>query len=301
MAPITRRVPAIAIFASLVSIACAQAVNAGEEGQDGIGSGGEVGGGDCRPETGCSTCTGCIAACICSTGDKVGCVETCGAPNGGPPPPPPAGGGGSGAVPGGGGSPPGGGGPSNAGSPNAGGSSAGGSGGTPTGGCTYPPGPYGTTVGKVVDPSLSWQGYLLGAATPSTIGIKDYFDCDGTRGIHALLVSEAALWCGACQTEAADLDSQLSGGWTALGIEVLVLVMEDKSGNPAQLKHAEIWKNTFNAQGWSCAADPAFTFKGSGLPVGAIIDPRTMKVVAKTSGYDPTDPTLEQLAQKNKK
>ncbi|MCC6664037.1 MAG: hypothetical protein IT375_09840 [Polyangiaceae bacterium] len=323
MAAIKTRTPAAAVFASLVLAACAQATGVGEEDESAIGAGGGVASPGCRPESGCSSCTGCIAACICATGDKVGCVESCGPPGGPPPPPdppPPPGGGGSdgqgggssgGGSPGGGGwggSPAGGGG----GAGNSGG--GGGSGGTvnPGGGggsgggsiCPYPSGPYGTSVGKVLDPNLSWQGFVDGSTSPSTISVKDYFDCDGKRGIHAVFFSEAAVWCGACQTEASELNAQMAGGWEKKGIEVLMLIIQDKTGAPAQLKHAESWKNTFKAQKWSCAADPSFTFKGpgsNGLPLGVVVDPRTMKVVARDEGYDPNATALVQLAAKNAK
>jgi len=325
MAANRSRTPALAIWASLVLVACAQATGPGEEDLSAIGTGGAVGAPGCQPESGCSSCTGCIAQCICQTGDKVGCVEQCGPPGGPPPPPnpPPPGGGGGGGAPssgggapssggwnsggggkpsGGGGVPGGGGGGGSGGTVTGGGGSVGGTGGSPTGNCTYPPGPYGTSVGKIVDPNLSWQGYVEGAATATTISIQDYFDCDGKRGINALFVSQAALWCGACQSEAAELNGHMAGGWTAKGIDVLVLVIEDKMGNPAQLKHAEAWKNTYKANGWSAAADPKFSFKGpgsNGLPLGVIIDPRTMKIIDKSEGYDPTNTTLVQLAAKN--
>ena len=35
--------------------------------------------------------------------------------------------------------------------------------------CVYPSGPYGTSVGKVLDPKLSWQGFVDG----STYGVDD--------------------------------------------------------------------------------------------------------------------------------
>jgi len=40
-----------------------------------------------------------------------------------------------------------------------------------------------------LSPSLSWQGYGEGPANQvTTISIQDYFDCDGSKGIHALMV-----------------------------------------------------------------------------------------------------------------
>ena len=53
--------------------------------------------------------------------------------------------------------------------------------------CQYPAGPYGVGQGQTVPPSLSWQGYAPGASSPSTLSIQEFFDCDGAKGIHAIL------------------------------------------------------------------------------------------------------------------
>ena len=52
--------------------------------------------------------------------------------------------------------------------------------------CEYPPGPYGVDVGQIVPPTLSWEGFAPGEPSSSTLLITDLFDCDGSRGIHAL-------------------------------------------------------------------------------------------------------------------
>lgn len=54
--------------------------------------------------------------------------------------------------------------------------------------CTYPPGPYGVGQGEIVPPTISWQGYAPGGSSPTTITTQDLFDCDGSRGIHAVIV-----------------------------------------------------------------------------------------------------------------
>ncbi len=53
--------------------------------------------------------------------------------------------------------------------------------------CEYPPGPYGVAVGQTVPPNLSWQGFTPGSDVATTVTIQDFFDCDGTRGIDAVL------------------------------------------------------------------------------------------------------------------
>jgi|RhiMetdeSRZDD1v2_1073273.scaffolds.fasta_scaffold1367617_2 hypothetical protein len=54
--------------------------------------------------------------------------------------------------------------------------------------CTYPAGPYGVAQGQVVPPTLTWQGYAPGSNTVTTISIQDFFDCDGSKGINAVMV-----------------------------------------------------------------------------------------------------------------
>lgn len=54
--------------------------------------------------------------------------------------------------------------------------------------CDYPEGPYGVSAGQVVPPSISWQGYLPGGTSATTIALSDYFDCDGSKGINAILI-----------------------------------------------------------------------------------------------------------------
>jgi hypothetical protein len=228
------------------------------------------------------------------TGDYAACPAACGAGgNGGAPSPippgpdpapdpnpPPGAGGSGGSMP----DPP----------PPSGGASA----------CTYPAGPYGKAVGSTLDPSLSWTGFRENESASSTISIQDYFDCDGTKGTNALLLSEGAVWCGACQEEASELNSRMAGGWSQKKIRVLSLIIETGSGNPATIQTAQSWKETFNAQGWAVAADPDFTFStgfGDALPTSLVVDPRTMKIVDRQEGFDPNNPTLDQVANSNAK
>ncbi len=71
-----------------------------------------------------------------------------------------------------------------------GGSGLGGQGGDGAGpvACEYPQGPYGVGQGQTVPPTLSWQGYAPNSNSVSTITSEDFFDCDGLRGIDAVLI-----------------------------------------------------------------------------------------------------------------
>ena len=57
----------------------------------------------------------------------------------------------------------------------------------------YPAGPYGKAVGNVI-PNLTWDGYRDGTGEWTKISLLDYYDPDGSRGIHAIKLGAAALW-----------------------------------------------------------------------------------------------------------
>lgn len=153
--------------------------------------------------------------------------------------------------------------------------------------CKYPSAVGGVDVGDVVSGGLSWQGFAEGASQAGTISIQDYFDCDGSKGINALLIINSATWCGACQSEASDLPSHASS-FKQKGIRVLTLMVENQSHAPATLSTAQTWRNYFGLQSFATAADPDFTFAGYGsvsLPLQILVDPRTMEIVDRIDGY----------------
>ena len=170
--------------------------------------------------------------------------------------------------------------------------------------CQYPSGPYGITMGDVLSPSLSWQGYAAGSSNVTTIKASDYYDCDGSKGINALVLDESATWCGACQQEAMDLPAQISGQWGPDGVQFVTLMIEDANSQPATTQTALDWRNQFSLTSIAVVADPNFTFAmngTNGLPTNILVDPRTMKIVALTQGYGGADPAVDQLAKMNKK
>jgi peroxiredoxin len=166
--------------------------------------------------------------------------------------------------------------------------------------CPYPNGVAGVDVGDLVAGNLSWQGYAPFASQASTISIQDYYDCDGSKGINALLIINSATWCGACQNEATDLPKHTSS-FQQKGIRVLTLMVENQSGAPATLSTAKTWRDYFGLGAFATAADPNFTFAGFGsvgLPLQVIVDPRTMKIVDRIEGYAGYDAVI-QLANEN--
>jgi len=192
---------------------------------------------------------------------------------------------------------------------NAGGGGGGGTGGettttTPPVQCTYPTTGFSTKVGGVM-PNHSWQGFVNESMEATEVTMADYLDCDGSKGINALLIDVSATWCGSCQVEAQTLTSKMKQKWEALGIRVLTLMIEDAQSKPATIDTALAWKEQYNLVSTTVAADPQFFFQqlaqnGSvGLPFLITIDPRTMTLVATAEGYPGDEQTLLDLAAKN--
>lgn len=183
------------------------------------------------------------------------------------------------------------------------GGGSGGSAGSPGGGCIYPSGPYGTKQGNVVAPGLSWEGCSPGATTPTTIKATDFFDCDGTKGIHAVQIIDSASWCSACQSEASQMEQLMKSSWTPAGVKVMQLLVENASGSPATTATAKSWKDYFKLQSVYVAADPGFLLKSpsaNAYPYKVIINPRTMKIERTYTG-DSYDSFVLSLAKTNAK
>jgi len=154
-----------------------------------------------------------------------------------------------------------------------------------------------------VPADTSWEGYPEGSSQAGTIKITDYSDSDGQKGIHALVLVEIQMTCGACVTAAQELPNKLSQSWNDLGIKVIHLVVTDTSGAAGTVQAALQWKDNFAAT-WAVAADPTFTFAKQGtnyMPVQVLVDPRTLEVRKRKEGYDGAFTEAEQLAANNSK
>lgn len=155
--------------------------------------------------------------------------------------------------------------------------------------CAYPSGPYGIHSNQTVSGAFSWQGFVDGSPSPVTVSMKDFFDCDGSKGINAVLVDTSAVWCGNCQIESSQLESTMSGAWAGLGVKVLILMWQNAQTGPASLGDAQTWMQTYGlGAGISVVVDDKFTFADPnsmvGLPRNILLDPRTMQIVTEADG-----------------
>jgi hypothetical protein len=171
--------------------------------------------------------------------------------------------------------------------------------------CVYPAGPYGTNVGDVVDPSLTWQGFVDDSGSATTIRVRDYYDCDGSRGVRALLLDESATWCTDCAKQSSTVAPLVTGKWKDEGVTLVVLMAQDQNDDAATLDTALSWRNEYALTRGAVCADPGWTMKlwggasasGNAFPTDVLVDPRSMKIVA----LQPNDleGTVDNLALSN--
>jgi len=173
--------------------------------------------------------------------------------------------------------------------------------------CVYPRGPYGHQLGDTLDPGLSWQGYAEGSSQATTIAVTDYFDCDGQKGINAILLDESATWCAGCITQAMNDGPLIGSRWGPEGVKWITLMVQNAQMAPATLETALSWKSQYGLEQAIVCADPQWTLEGYGLvddggyvngvPTNVVVDPRTMKIVS----IQPVDEAVvvDQLAKKN--
>jgi hypothetical protein len=180
-------------------------------------------------------------------------------------------------------------------------SGSGGSGGA--GGATndcggWPSGSTGASMGKTLKQTLSWQGFKEYSSTAGNHSIEEFYDCDGSKGINALLFITATATCGICKAEAKNLEAKMAA-WEPMGIKVVSLILY-----PSGISGAEAWKTSYGLTKSSIFSDkmpPSMAYSSTiGTPLHTIVNPRNMQVVYTQMGGGSTSYTkLEQLAQQN--
>ena len=158
--------------------------------------------------------------------------------------------------------------------------------------CEYPTGPYGNTANTILSPNSSWTGYAPGGSSATTVTAEDLFDCDGSKGINAVIFTMAQTTCGPCQDEAQNEISPNLAAWSSEGIVVVTLMYGGGSAG---------WRNAFNLESSYVVDDyegTFFTGSGDATPTNVIWDPRTATIVEWWQGSGGLQ-AAEQLAAQN--
>lgn len=173
----------------------------------------------------------------------------------------------------------------------------------------YPAGPYGRSVGSVVQ-NFRFTGFQNPKASDYeadensmvTIQLSDYYNPASDPGKPvALLVNASARWCSVCKTEAGQAKVHYPH-WKEKGVEFVTAIFENDDGLPAEFTDIEYWGERYQIE-FPLVLDPKLTlgmfFDKSASPFNMIIDTRTMTIAFATEGLidlGPDNPTLQALA-----
>ncbi len=172
----------------------------------------------------------------------------------------------------------------------------------------YPPGPYGTAVGAVIEnfAFMGWRdpvavGYDLNQVKP--VRLSEFYDPTGATKL--LWINASAVWCTVCRREMEDIKT--NGIRASLGAKGLVMIetlFEDNDSNPARLSDLKAWGSApSQAIDFALLLDPGFKlgafFTADATPLNLLVDARTMRVIDATMGYSPDYwPQVETLLDK---
>ena len=161
----------------------------------------------------------------------------------------------------------------------------------------YPGAPYGTVPASVVN-NFAFLGWKAPAAANfeqealERVSLADFYDPDGSKGIKLILVNASAVWCAVCNAEARDI--QVGGKYAEYrkrGVEFVWTLFEDAQGNPATPQDLANWASVYEVD-FPMALDPSLKlgifFSSDATPMNLLIDARTMRIVDKLLGYNPT-------------
>ncbi len=183
--------------------------------------------------------------------------------------------------------------------------SAGGDSGASCGTGIYPCGPYGTSVGNVVE-NLEFQGFsdpkdlctkhkdkVMDTTALRKISFKDFHlggaGCAATKP-KVLWVMVSAGWCGPCKYEVATVQGWLKNGQVDERIALFNILFETEKGTvPATEAFIKTWINTYKLS-LPVVMDPSFKmgafFDRKAVPFNMLIDLKTMKVLHRKTGAD---------------
>jgi hypothetical protein len=150
---------------------------------------------------------------------------------------------------------------------------------TPPEPLTYPEGPYGLARGNVF-PNLAFKGYRDGKGEWTDIVMLDYYDPDGSRGIHAIYITVSAEWCPVCKEDAKVLPYWYESHYKPRGARFITSILQTFDRRPATKAAVDAWVDAYKPNFDIVADEKEKTFPSTfeALPVNYEIDPRTMVV-----------------------
>jgi len=166
----------------------------------------------------------------------------------------------------------------------------------------YPPGPYGISVGSIIQP-FTFIGYaapMVNASGYQAINLAEFYNPTGTEVYaegslfpvgspkpKALLMGVAAVWCGPCNQEADDVLPGKYAEYKPMGGEFFMFLGQDLYGGPATGKNLYNWTQKYDVE-FPMGVDPTNKlgplFEADAFPMNMIVDTRTMTIVEVVAG-----------------
>ena len=161
----------------------------------------------------------------------------------------------------------------------------------------YPAPPYGTIPSSVVE-NFAFLGWKAPKAANydrtvfEPVSLSDFYDPDGSKGIKMIILNGSAVWCGVCNYEADQINRENKyAEYKARGVEFVWSLFEDAEGGPATPQDLANWASTYEVD-FPMVLDPGLKlgafFSSDATPLNLLIDARSMRILDKLLGYDPT-------------
>lgn len=163
----------------------------------------------------------------------------------------------------------------------------------------YPAGPYGRTVGAVIEnlEFLGWRDPLGAGYDPANfeiVRLSDFYDPSGDE-LKYIVLNASAVWCTVCRAEYRHFkERDIYATYRAQGVELVGALFEDAASAPAKPEDLAEWSSLpSHAVEFPMVLDPGFKlgsyFTSDATPLNLLIDARTMRIVDATMGYDPSE------------
>jgi len=145
----------------------------------------------------------------------------------------------------------------------------------------YPAPPYGKTPGTIIED----HSFLI--PTDNTIvKLSDYYQHETKK---VLLINASAGWCGACKTEAVELNSTLAE-FGPRGFDILYTLFEDWNGGAPTPEFYDGWVDQYGGD-YTTVLDTNFEmgvyFNVEATPMNMLVDLETMEIVWLETGFNP--------------
>jgi len=148
----------------------------------------------------------------------------------------------------------------------------------------YPAGPYGVTMGAVLE-NMSFSGYVNQGPDDglvSATGFEELSLADMRKlGYRYVLINVAAEWCEPCQEEALSLPTDFVR-WAPRGGYVMSVMTEDKDRAPASRAALDRWVESFKMN-YTMLHDPkdeiTRVIAPPQLPTNMIVDVEKMEIL----------------------